>query len=272
MCRVDNYSYGANFKNFKSIGLDGDTSAFDPVLTEILYKWNAATKVIDPFAGGSTRGFIAASMGIGYTGIDLSPNQIEADIEQTKHLQPTPEYIVGDSEIMLGEIKDCDYNLGIACPPYYNLEQYSNSERDLSNLSKEEFDSKLQRITKNTLDKICETGRMVFVTGNVRDELGYYCDLRQTVGNIMERLEWRLFNELILVNHVGTKALTAKKCFKGEEVKLWRFIRQSLFMSVAIAPQKNANDNTTVAAKLLHTELERWYKKSKTLWRKSGKR
>ena len=60
------------------------TSIFDPVLTEILYRWFCPPggRILDPFAGGSVRGIVAGWLGFGYTGIDLRPEQIEANRAQ----------------------------------------------------------------------------------------------------------------------------------------------------------------------------------------------
>lgn len=61
------------------------TSHFDPVLTEVLLQWYAprpqkrTVVVLDPFAGGPTRGVVAAYMGFRYFGIDLRTEQVEAN-------------------------------------------------------------------------------------------------------------------------------------------------------------------------------------------------
>ncbi len=60
------------------------TSVFDPVLCELAYCWFCPLggKVLDPFAGGSVRGIVAAVLDRQYVGIDLSERQIEANREQ----------------------------------------------------------------------------------------------------------------------------------------------------------------------------------------------
>jgi hypothetical protein len=67
---------------------DGATSIFDPVLCEIAYRWFCPPKglVLDPFAGGSVRGIVAAKLGRRYIGIDVRANQIEANYQQSKEL------------------------------------------------------------------------------------------------------------------------------------------------------------------------------------------
>jgi hypothetical protein len=60
------------------------TSIFDPVLCELAYRWFCppAGAVLDPFAGGSVRGIVAARLGRAYTGIDLRPEQVAANQAQ----------------------------------------------------------------------------------------------------------------------------------------------------------------------------------------------
>lgn len=56
----------------------GGTSIFDPTLCELMYSWFCPQngQIVDPFAGGSVRGIVAATMGYKYWGCDLSERQI----------------------------------------------------------------------------------------------------------------------------------------------------------------------------------------------------
>jgi hypothetical protein len=62
----------------------GGTSVFDPVLCELAYRWFSppGARVLDPLAGGSVRGVVAAVLGRQYTGIDLSAAQVAANVAQ----------------------------------------------------------------------------------------------------------------------------------------------------------------------------------------------
>ena len=74
-------------------GLTG-TSVFDPVLCEVALNWYAPRPrvggppvvVVDPFAGGSTRGVVAAKLGFLYVGTDVGQGQVEANREQAEAL------------------------------------------------------------------------------------------------------------------------------------------------------------------------------------------
>lgn len=64
------------------------TSIFDPVLCELVYRWFCPPggAVLDPLAGGSVRGIVAAKLGRNYTGVDLSERQIQANEDQAKRI------------------------------------------------------------------------------------------------------------------------------------------------------------------------------------------
>lgn len=117
------------------------TSIFDPVLCEIVYKWFSISgaKVLDPFAGGSVRGLIAGMTGRKYYGIDLSEKQIEANNAQYNEISEKyddivkPTWIVGDSMNVKSLVGSERFDLVFSCPPYYNLEVYSDAKEDLSN-------------------------------------------------------------------------------------------------------------------------------------------
>ena len=88
--------------------LPSDTSIFDPVLCEVVYKWFVPPtgKILDPFAGGSVRGIVANYLGYKYTGIDLSGDQIYANKEQANEIIPdnVPNWICGDSNEVLESV------------------------------------------------------------------------------------------------------------------------------------------------------------------------
>lgn len=59
-------------------------SIFDPVLSELVYRWFSPPGglVLDPFAGGSVRGIVAAHTHRRYLGVELRREQVEANRDQ----------------------------------------------------------------------------------------------------------------------------------------------------------------------------------------------
>jgi hypothetical protein len=104
------------------------TSEFDPVLTELLYSWFSApgARIIDPWAGGSVRGVVAAVLGREYVGVELRPEQIEANREQLRVIDAAvragvagsggtvPEWVAAGG---LAALADESFDLAFSAPP-----------------------------------------------------------------------------------------------------------------------------------------------------------
>ena len=104
-------------------------SVFDPALCEVLYHWFCPEggKILDPFAGGSVRGIVANYLGFKYSGIDIREEQILSNREQGLEILPLnnqPNWYVGDSNILLDDGWETQFDMVFSCPPYADLEVY----------------------------------------------------------------------------------------------------------------------------------------------------
>jgi 16S rRNA G966 N2-methylase RsmD len=224
--------YGKKSNGFVKFNEDNSTtSIFDPVICEIIYKWFAKCNVLDPFAGGSVRGIVANKLGFKYTGIELRQEQVESNREQALNILEVnnqPQWYCGDSEIILDELIP-KYDLLFSCPPYMDLEIYSDLENDLSNMNDENFIIKYESIIKKSCEKLIDGGYAVFVVGDLRDKKGYLKDFTGITKDAFKKCGMKLYNELILVNHVGSKAMTLESGFK--KGKLAR-VHQNIYIFV----------------------------------------
>ena len=196
------------------------TSIFDPVLCELAYKWFSrdGDKVIDPFAGGSVRGIVASVCGRHYTGIDLSKKQIDNNVYQFEEIKQKYKnnllpiiWINSDSKKYTQEHIDDKYNFMLTCPPYYDLEVYSDIPEDISNCGTyEEFLEIYSDILSNCVRMLEDDSFAVIVVGNIRNkkDSGYYDFAGDTV-RIMQDAGAIYYNELILVNVAGTLPIRA---------------------------------------------------------------
>jgi 1-aminocyclopropane-1-carboxylate deaminase/D-cysteine desulfhydrase-like pyridoxal-dependent ACC family enzyme len=77
------------------------TSIFDPVLTEILYRWFCPPggRIFDPFAGGSVRGIVAGWHGYHYNGIDLREEQVVANRAQADKILAAAKIVAVEKHI-----------------------------------------------------------------------------------------------------------------------------------------------------------------------------
>lgn len=194
---------------YQPVGPDNSTSIFDPVLCEICYKWFSAAgaKILDPFAGGSVRGIVAALSDREYTGIDLRSEQIEANVEQWKKIKKTgsekaPEWITGDSLQVLPTITG-EYDFVFSCPPYADLEQYSDLKEDLSNMEYEDFLEAYSGIIKEAVGKLKQDRFAAFVVGEVRDKKGNYRNFVSDTIAAFRAAGMEYYNEIILVTPIS---------------------------------------------------------------------
>ena len=191
------------------------TSIFDPVLCELAYKWfNVPNgKILDPFAGGSVRGIVAAKLGFQYLGNDLSEKQIISnrnnanEVLQDAELYPI--WNIGDSLQIDTIAKDYKADMIFSCPPYANLEVYSDAKEDISNMPYKQFIEVYNKIIKKTCDQLKEDRFAVFVVGDIRDKKGFYQKFVSDTIMAFWNCGVILYNEMILVNPPGAKAITA---------------------------------------------------------------
>ena len=190
------------------------TSIFDPVLCEIAYAWFSAAgdKVLDPFAGGSVRGVVAERMGRMYCGIDLRPDQVEANRRQADMLcENPPTWICGDSNVELDRIEDNAFDMVLSCPPYADLEKYSDDPADLSNMDYADFLTVYRSIIKKTYAKLKDDSFVVWVVGEVRKRNGSYYNFLGDTISAFKDAGFEYYNELILLTSIGTNAITARR-------------------------------------------------------------
>lgn len=192
------------------------TSIFDPVLAELAYSWFCPPKgaILDPFAGGSVRGIIASLLGYRYTGIDLRAEQIEANREQAKAIcsDPLPAWIEGDSR-GLGSIEIPPADFVFSCPPYADLERYSDDPRDLSTLDYPAFREAYRAVIAASVSKLKQGRFACFVVGDIRDPAGIYRNFTGDTIAAFEAAGARYYNEAILVTVCGSLPIRVGKQF-----------------------------------------------------------
>lgn len=214
-------------KSFTKINNEqGYASVFNPALAELMYNWFCPDNgtVLDPFAGGISRGAVAAYMGLSYIGIDLRKEQIDSNYELFAKMDGSdlaahrPKWIVADSNSYIDTIEDKSFDMILTCPPYGNLEVYSDMDVDLSNMKIEAFNRVLSEILIKSSKKVKDSGYIVIVAGDYRDKKGYLVDFLGTIKNAMSIAGWRLYNELILITPIGTKAMTANRLMRNKKM------------------------------------------------------
>jgi hypothetical protein len=194
------------------------TSIFDPVLCEVAYRyWCPPTgTVLDPFAGGSVRGIVASRLGLSYTGCELRDEQCDANRLQAKDLckdGPLPVWIEGDSGATIPLLDAPDFDFVFSCPPYGDLETYSDDPADLSTMDWPDFLDQYRHIIKSSIDSLKDDRFACFVVGEIRGKDGFYRGLVPETIAAFTDAGAGLYNEGVLITAVGSLALRAAKTF-----------------------------------------------------------
>lgn len=197
----------------------GGTSVFDPCVCEMDYTWytTAGDEILDPFAGGSVRGIVAHQLGRHYTGIELRPEQVDANRLQADEILDgdKPEWICGDSAHMDEHLGGRMYDHILTCPPYGDLEQYSDNPADISNMDADEFDAAYRAILAASVAHLHDNRFATIVVGNYRDRKGYLRDLAGITIAAMEDAGARYYNDQILVTPAGSLPIRTRKQFES---------------------------------------------------------
>jgi len=207
-------------KNSLTSGINKGTSIFDPVLTEVCYKWFNVDKgsIYDCFAGGSVRGVVAEKLGFKYTGIDLRDEQIEANKINADEIGVEPTWYCDDSLNVDKYVEDESVDMVFSCPPYADLEVYSDKENDLSNMNYADFKTVYSEIINKACNKLKNDRFAVFVVGEVRSKKGgYYGFVNDTI-KAFEDSGLSYYNEIVLANMIGTAPLRARNTFRNRKI------------------------------------------------------
>jgi len=151
------------------------------------------------------RDIVASRLGRRYVGIELLPEQVEAN---RAHLaiaaDPLPEWRVGDARDLAAIAADISADLIFSCPPCWNLERYSDDPADLSTMDKAAFFQAQAAIIAAAVARLKEDRFAVWVVGDMRDAEGFYVNLPGRTVEAFEAACAHFYNEAILVTAVGS--------------------------------------------------------------------
>jgi DNA modification methylase len=198
-----------------NISEDG-TSIFDPVLSELFFKWFCppSGQIIDPFAGGSVRGVVASLLGFQYWGCELREEQVDANRKQGQEIcEQQPTWICGDSLVKLYESPDADFLF--SCPPYGDLEKYSDLPQDLSNMDWHAFLPVYKNIVRKACSRLKNDRFAAFVVGDFRSKKGFYRNFVSETIAAFQNAGLNLYNECIYITPIGSLPVRITRQFNA---------------------------------------------------------
>lgn len=200
--------------------LSAGVSLLDPVMAEIVCRWfgQENCKTFDCFAGDSIFGYVSAYLGNEFTGIELRAEQAKLNNDRVEGMNAR--YINDDGQNVAQHIEANSQDLLFSCPPYFDLEKYSDLENDASNQETyEDFIKILENAFKSAVTCLRDNRFAVVVVGDVRDKkTGFYYDFCGDIKRIFKEAGMPLYNEIILVETGASTALRAGRYMASRKV------------------------------------------------------
>jgi len=205
-------------RNYTQVGVDfmnikGDTtSILDPVLCEVLLHWftEEGHMSFDPFAGDTVFGFCSAYKGRPFTGIELREEQVQQNQSIIDANGLDAKYILDDAVNVKKHLKQESMDFMFSCPPYADLEVYSNKENDLSNMDYDMFFDVIKQVFTDCFSVLKNERFAVITIGEVRHKnTGCYIGLVPKIVQIMIDAGFNYYNEIILNTPVGNLMMRA---------------------------------------------------------------
>lgn len=200
-------------------------STFDPVLAEIIYDWfipGKCARVFDCFAGGITKGAVAVAKGHSFTGIDIRPGQVEVNEAKSTEFAAAGQhlrYICDDARNLPKYIGVATQDLFISCPPYYNLEVYSDLDGDASNQpTYQDFIEILRDAFEKAVKCLKRNRFAIVIVGDIRDIKGEYYNFPGDVISIFHDCGCAFLDDIVLFRPDATANLRAKRYMKSRKV------------------------------------------------------
>lgn len=202
--------------------MNNGVSLFDPVLAECCCKWFAPTggTIFDPFAGDTLKGLVFGLCGYKFAGIELRKEQVDENAKVLKRFKKVDvRYICDDGQNVAKHFKEQSQDFLFSCPPYYDLEVYSDKANDASNQpTYEAFLKILRKAFTDAVQCLKQDRFAVVVVGDIRDKRGFYYDFPADVKRIFKEAGMPLYNEITMVDPIGTAAQRANNSMKNRKV------------------------------------------------------
>ena len=193
---------------------DKNISLFDPVVSELFYHWFCKEKgfVIDCFSGDTRKGNVFTYLGGGFTGIELRQSQV--NYNNLKSIN-NAKWICDNAVNIKNHIPSNTADMLISCPPYFDLEIYSELKEDASNQKEYiDFMKILRSGYSNAIDCLKENTFACIVIQNIRKiKSGLYIDyypFKEDIIDIFTSKGMIFYNDIVLLKANGTAAMRAK--------------------------------------------------------------
>jgi DNA modification methylase len=218
--KISNQEYAEKYYQ-RDTSLPVGVSLLDPVLSEVVIHWFSIpnSKIFDCFAGDSVFGYVASYKGHNFTGIELRQDQVDINSERISEYKGS-KYICDDGRNVGIYIEPESQDMLFSCPPYFDLEVYSDDEKDASNQKNyEDFLAIIETAFSNSIRCLKNNSFAVITVGDIRRKKdGAYYNFPGDVKSVFQKNGMILYNELILIDMIGNSAIRASGAMKQRKV------------------------------------------------------
>lgn len=197
-------------------------SCFDPALAEVIYRWftpGPEANVFDCFAGDITKGYVACKCGHNFTGIELRKEQVKFNEEKAAELNVPAKYIQDDGRNVIEHLGYATQDLLITCPPYYDLEIYSDMDGDASvRPTYREFMDIISAAFTRSIFCLKKNRFAVVIVSDVRSKDGAYTCFPEDVIGVFHKCGCLLWNDIVYLNNDGHAKLRAGQYMNRRKV------------------------------------------------------
>ena len=216
-------------KDFLKAGRGSFLSKFNSEYAKrIIEMWSKeGDKIVDPFAGRSSRPLVSTLLKRHYVGFDVVKAHIQVADEQYHAFKIS--YDMGDLLLINDNSENIDKHLPggyadmiMTCPPYFNIEKYESADGQLTDIKEyHQFLFKYKFILNRCVTKLKPGGFFVVVLANFRID-GKFYDFCGDTKEILKP-ELNFHDEIILEmspakrHPLYTQAITNLNCLKTHE-------------------------------------------------------
>lgn len=206
-----------------------------PLVEWIILRYGGPTggKILDAFAGGPPRAMVASIMGMVYHGVEIRQEQIDENLAVINRLGLKNVHYHLDDGCKLN-IDEGDFDAAITCPPYFDLEVYSNHPLDISTFKTyDQFNEAINSCAHAHRPHMKPGAFVCIVVGPFRDKKsGELVDFRaDTVANFRDA-GFLFHQEIILSKNFGSAAKRSTNAWRG-----FKLVPRHEFLLVFRTPQ-----------------------------------
>lgn len=197
-----------------------------PLMEWIILRFGGepGTKILDAFAGGPPRAIASAIMGYEYHGVEIRQQQIDENLGviEALHLKGA-NYHLGDArtmDLLLYKDHAESFDAAITCPPYFDLEVYSDDPKDISGFKTyREFNAAMACAAFAHWPLMKPGAFVCIVVGNIRDKrTSELIDFRGDTINNFREAGFFFHQDIILKKNFASAAKRASNAWKGKKL------------------------------------------------------